>query len=337
MRDAARAGAVSRILTSELAAYLNRPVTVAAAPEPAGELEAPLWHFESDGGVVIWRLALEQPLARALVDVMLGGGGAPKGRTGSRSGDVRNTRVAAVAERVAHIFFAHLAKVAQAPNPGTARFVALGGPEVDWSNESVVIGGTCTIAGMSAGWRVRLAAMARQEVRRAASATPHAQGSVEGAAAAAMASIGALTKQLASLNHLDVELVATPTLPPGSLRLGLAASGGGALVLSANRQSIAALVGAALGVPLSAGGELGSVTASAGETILRAGLVGFGAALLGSAADPARVVRLAESAVPALSEHYAVTTRGTVGSQNLTLRWLVPTWMTAKANAARRR
>ncbi|MBC5823352.1 MAG: hypothetical protein GIW99_11030 [Candidatus Eremiobacteraeota bacterium] len=153
------------------------------------------------------------------------------------------------------------------------------------------------------------------------------------ALAAACRRIGDLTGRESTAGLATASAVESPALPSGLLRLALATGGRGAVMVSADNDSVTALAAAALGSTLRASADKSSVLMAASESILRAALHAFGDVLRTEPnrdQTPAQIVRLPEGAMPAQARNHAVSVNFLVGANDVSLQFLVPVWMTER-------
>lgn len=340
---------VGHAIEQALHAYLGVELHCDASEEAPVPVQ-PLW-FETHGPER-WMLGLDASLATALSDLMLGGDGkaarpVQRVRAGALLAPLASKLISAAASALGFAEPAQAKAVgAFAHAPATLAGGSISGGSVKgaWS-----IGQEAEATANASAGRVRAPATDAtptvevvhahappEEVRPAPApgrerilatrATGEANGALVRAVEAGGARLGEITHCLATVEPARVTLVEAPSLARDDLKLALIAGGQGSLVLSADREAIAVIAQAVTGAPAGPR-EPGAVVVDAVETALRAAMRGFADRLPGLARGPQRFVRLAESAMPARSPHYAVVAPVRLENATATLAWLVPASM----------
>ena len=300
-----------------------------------------------------WTLALDAPLAYALSDMMLGGDGknarpGHPGRLGALLEPLARRILAVAAEAAAQTrdqpWVESLlgGEISCGPTVGNWSIARELRPSGDVVDGRIHPAPEADIVHAHAPAKPETApAQSRTHERiLAAPAVSGSRGPLAHAVEAACANLAEITHREAVVETVRVTLVNSPTLPREDLKLALIAGGQGSLVLSADRAAIAVVADAVAGghvdghADRNAEAQAGAVVVDAVETALRAAMRGFAENLPGLASGPQRFVRLAESAMPARSPHFAVLAPVRLDDAVATLAWLVPTWM-AEAGEAR--
>jgi hypothetical protein len=335
LRELSADGSLGPILTQRLAAYLGKPVRCTSGGEARSSGDGPLYVARS-AGVTLW-LRMETLLAGALADAMIGGeGDAPKVGFG--------TKVARVAAGAAAEMIGAVAAALGLDQPSQAELYR----EVPFDLISCASGGLL-VAMQDYAWEAGLTGVPARE--------PEGPGLHEGTPTAPPAPVQRMTASSKALGlddalerarqQLEAMLGAAvtfdapsmtelehPLLPQGWLRTSLASRGGGAIVLSVDRLTAAALVNGALHADIVAAGEGGTLMEVGSEVIACAALRAFADALGSTPDELHHIVRLGDDAIladlPHRSVEHRVTCRGRAGR----MRWLVPERMVAGTHAS---
>jgi hypothetical protein len=349
-------GSLRQALESSVRSYLGPQARTSLRALAADEGPRESLRFIATGSVAL-QLDLDERIAAALADIIIGG-------SGRNVKHGKPARVGRLLEPFARALLTAVAAAAGLDPPSDAR--CSGGSHAPVAG---LAGGTIGIAEFDGAWRVSEAARA-PSAPAAAMAAPQSQapravavGRAEkaekkkaqssetrpapaaprervlakrqqGPDDAFAAAVDAACRQLAeftkcatAVDALHVTRVESPTLARGDLKLALIAGGQGSLVLSANRVAVASVAAAAVGADLPRDAQPGAVTMDAVEAVLRGAMRGFAEKLPAIAGAGARFVRLAEGALPARSPHYEIAAPIHIGQREATLQWLVPAWM----------
>ncbi|MDQ2818473.1 MAG: hypothetical protein M3T49_09760 [Candidatus Eremiobacteraeota bacterium] len=325
LQDACAQGRVDQSLSAALTDYLKRPVGCVCRLEAEAAVQA-VWRYESRCGDLLWWLDVEPGLGAALADAAIGGNGDPAKLGAGR-------RVRALVEPIALRFLKCFAQSASVPVPDAAAVLSSSGHQPREAGAA----GSCEIGSAQLRWRAgieQVPGRSRGSAERpdAAGASPDAAAPANESPAAVLAAaiaagcarLGELTGRRVDPAGLTYELVESPALPPGVLRLALTAPGRAAVVVSADGEAVSALAGAALGASLASGACVGSVVVAGAETVLRSALTAFAERLPNFDANSPRIMRLEESAVPGQAPNYAVKAHLTIDDREVALHLLVP-------------
>ncbi|HZV80296.1 MAG TPA: hypothetical protein VFF60_11875 [Candidatus Binatus sp.] len=354
------AAAIAGALEQAVRSYLGRDVTIEVEPHAAPS--AGSLRFESIAGADSWRAELDATVATAIADIAIGGDGenvrhAKRNRTGKQLEGFAHQMMCALASalRADAPSSARYSSDAQSARAGTevdsghaGGSLAIGDTRGAWyigfarSQAHPVmerpVAVTQPLERVSSTRDVVLVApepAPRAQPRAPAPLIDQARarrssdtdGDFEPAVEAATARLAETVRCTAELETLEVERVDTPVLTRGDLKLALIAGGQGSLVFSADKETVASVAAAAIGVDQSTGADAGPVCVDAVEAILRASMRAFAERLPAIAGTPPRFVRLADGALPARSPHFQIVAPVRIAERAATLRWLVPAWM----------
>ncbi len=319
-------GSLGPLMTQKAAAYLGMPVRCETGEELHRSIDGPLYVSQTQG-MRIW-FWMDAMLASTLADAMIGGDGDP-----SRVG--YGTTVAHLAQHVATVLIGTLATALELRDPGPAKLVTAPDKPLVAS-----CAGSLSLAGRAYGWQSGVNELADERpvltrettIQPVKEQLPPDVGTREvswyaGALERAERQLSEILRTPVRFNTVQAVTTDAPRMPQGWLRLSLGSRGGGAIVLSIDRQTAAALVSTVLGgdaiVP-----ESGGMLVEAGaEAVARAALHAFAAALTATPDELHNIERLGDDAMLAQSPHESIEHSAAFGPNSGVFRWLVPARM----------